>query len=127
MNVVWFKKDLRLHDHEALFNAMCANEPCLFLYIFEPILLNDSHYSKRHFNFIKQSLVDLQKQLHEINSDLLVVEADAKEVFSKLHEKYTINQVFSHQETGILVTYQRDLALKEFFKSSKCFIISINL
>ncbi len=118
MNVVWFKKDLRLHDHEALFTAMNQSQPCLLLYIFEPILLNDSHYSNRHFNFIKQSLVDLQSQLHKINSDILVIEGSAIKVFKKLHDLYLINQVFSHQETGIAITYQRDLALKQYFKSA---------
>ncbi|GGE31185.1 cryptochrome/deoxyribodipyrimidine photo-lyase family protein [Psychroflexus planctonicus] len=117
MNIVWFKKDLRLDDNEALFEALQQNDACLLLYIFEPILLQDSHYSKRHFRFIKQSLTELQSQLQTYQTKILVVEGEAVEVFQKLDDLHNNKQVFSHQETGILKTYKRDLQLQEFFKS----------
>jgi deoxyribodipyrimidine photo-lyase len=60
MNVVWLKKDLRLEDHQPLFEAQNSSGKILLLYIFEPELFNDPHYSKRHFDFIKQSLIELQ-------------------------------------------------------------------
>lgn len=116
MNVVWFKKDLRLHDHEALHRALLQTEACLLLYIFEPMLLNDDHYSERHFRFIKQSLCELQIELQNYQTKLLVVEGDALEIFAKLHQNIGIHQVFSHQETGILKTYQRDIGLQKYFK-----------
>jgi deoxyribodipyrimidine photo-lyase len=52
MNVVWLKKDLRLEDHQPLFEAQNSSGKILLLYIFEPELFNDPHYSKRHFDFI---------------------------------------------------------------------------
>jgi deoxyribodipyrimidine photo-lyase len=39
--------------------------PTLLLYVFEKSLENDTHYSARHWNFIKQSIVDLNKQLEK--------------------------------------------------------------
>ena len=60
MNIVWFKRDLRLHDNEALYRALEAPGKVLLLYILEPSLQNDPHYSQRHFDFIKQSLAELQ-------------------------------------------------------------------
>ncbi|WP_321538813.1 deoxyribodipyrimidine photo-lyase [Flavobacterium piscinae] len=33
MNIVWFKRDLRLFDNEALFRALESNKPTLLLYI----------------------------------------------------------------------------------------------
>ena len=62
MKVVWFKRDLRLHDHEALHEALSTSGKTLLLYIFEPSLMKDYHYSQRHFDFIKQSLEALQKE-----------------------------------------------------------------
>jgi deoxyribodipyrimidine photo-lyase len=59
VNIVWFKRDLRLLDHEPLMRALNSQTPTLLLYIFEPIILNDAHYSKRHFDFIKQSLENM--------------------------------------------------------------------
>ena len=54
MKVVWLKRDLRLHDHEALFRSIATKEKVLLLYILEPSLQQDIHYSARHFNFIKE-------------------------------------------------------------------------
>ncbi len=56
MNIVWFKRDLRLHDHEALFEALQDPSPLLLLYIFEPELIANEHYSERHWRFVWQSI-----------------------------------------------------------------------
>ncbi|MFT7252281.1 MAG: deoxyribodipyrimidine photo-lyase, partial [Flavobacterium sp.] len=45
MNIVWLKRDLRLTDNEALFNALSSGRKVLLLYIFEPSLQKDIHYS----------------------------------------------------------------------------------
>jgi deoxyribodipyrimidine photo-lyase len=119
VNIVWFKRDLRLLDHEPLMRALSSNVPALLLYIFEPILLNDAHYSKRHFDFIKQSLVNMNEKLAAVGSQLLVIEGDAMQVFETLQNTFDIRNVFSHQETGLLITYKRDATLKEYFKSHK--------
>lgn len=39
INVVWFKRDLRLQDNEAIYNALLAKKPILFLYVFENSLI----------------------------------------------------------------------------------------
>ena len=54
IGIVWLKRDLRLHDHAPLYNALKENKQVLLLYVFENILAQDPH----HFNFIKQSLID---------------------------------------------------------------------
>jgi len=117
VNVVWFKRDLRLQDHTPLHLALRKRQPVLLLYIFEPILLNDSHYSERHFRFIKESLDELQKQLEAYHTQVLIVEGNAEDVFKTIHQQLTIKSVFSHQETGLQITFKRDKSLKLLFKS----------
>jgi len=53
INVVLFKRDLRLHDNEAIHAALKSGRRTLFLFVFEEILLKDPHYSKRHWDFMK--------------------------------------------------------------------------
>ena len=118
INVVWFKRDLRLQDNEAIFNATNTGIPTLLLYVFEKSLENDSHYSKRHWNFIKQSLVDINKQLEKSNTKVLAVSSEVLQVFNILEETYKIDNVFSHQETGLKVTYERDKTFKRFCKNN---------
>ncbi|MBT7816177.1 MAG: deoxyribodipyrimidine photolyase [Polaribacter sp.] len=111
IHIVWFKRDLRLQDNEAIQNALKANKRVLFLYVFENSLIEDPHYDKRHWNFIKESLVNLNADLKKYNTKILCVQTEVVSAFNQLFDSYFINTVFSHQETGLLTTYNRD---KEF-------------
>nr|WP_294777752.1 deoxyribodipyrimidine photo-lyase [uncultured Flavobacterium sp.] len=116
MNIVWFKRDLRLQDNEALYRALQSQGKVLLLYIFEPSLINDIHYSQRHFDFIKQSLEELQKELLPYHTQILIVEEEAATVFQKLINIIPISGVYSHQETGIKRTFDRDLQVSELLR-----------
>lgn len=118
IHVVWLKRDLRLQDNEAIFNALKTGERILLLYSFEPLLMDDSHYSDRHWNFIKESLVDLNISLKPYNSKVLIVQSDIIATINQLLNNYKINAVYSHQETGIRVTYERDKTFKRFCKNN---------
>ncbi|WP_075342344.1 cryptochrome/deoxyribodipyrimidine photo-lyase family protein [Tenacibaculum agarivorans] len=111
ISVVWLKRDLRLHDNEAIYNALESGRRVLFLFVFENLLLNDPHYSDRHWDFIKQSIVDLNEELAKYKTKVLSVNGEIFSVFNQLLNHYQISEVFSHQETGLLVTFNRD---KEF-------------
>ena len=118
INVVWLKRDLRLQDNEAISNALSTGKRTLLLYVFENMLLNDEHYSERHFNFIKESIRDLNEQLEPNNSKVLCMTSDISSAFNHLQEFYKINHVFSHVETGILVTYNRDKEFKRYCRNN---------
>lgn len=118
INIVWFKRDLRLGDNEAISSATESGERVLFLYVLENSLIDDSHYSERHFNFIKQSLRDLNTALKSYNSKILVVQSEVILVIKQLLQKYKIDAIHSHQETGILITYDRDKSFKRFCRNN---------
>ncbi len=118
MNIVWLKRDLRLTDHRPLCQALAANKPFIILYIFEPLLIKDSHYSERHWRFIYQSLCDMQRQLkHHGRGNLTVLGGPADAVFRTLHQQNSIEHIFSYEEIGLANTYQRDTALNHWFKA----------
>ncbi len=118
IQLVWLKRDLRLEDNESIMNALNSQNKVLLLYLFEDLLLNDPHYSQRHWDFVKQSLIDLNTQLEQYNSKVLIVKSDIIAVINQLLTKFQIKDIFSHQETGILVTYNRDKSLKRFCKNN---------
>ncbi|NRA40757.1 MAG: deoxyribodipyrimidine photo-lyase [Pseudomonadales bacterium] len=116
INIVWFKRDLRLQDHSPLCQALASEKPFLLLYIFEPILLNDPHYSERHWRFVYQSLCDMQAQLKaQQRGQICILQGDAEQVFVELHRQLHIEAVFSHQEIGLANTYARDKAMQRWF------------
>lgn len=118
ISVVWLKRDLRLEDNEAIHNALMSGNRVLLLYVFETMLLNDPHYSERHWNFIKQSLEDMNSRLSQFNTKVLAIQSDIIFVFNKIQSHFKVANVFSHQETGILVTFNRDKTFKRFCKNN---------
>ena len=118
-NIVWLKRDLRLTDHAPLHAATCRDEQFLLLYIFEPSLMNDSHTDKRHWRFIQQSLSDIEKILAKHKKQLSIAYGEAGHIFSELINKYAVANIFSHEETGLKLTFERDKKLQNFFNANK--------
>lgn len=118
MNVVWFKRDLRLQDHAPLAEALARQGPILALYIVETSLLRDPHYRGRHWHFIAQSLASMQKALSQHGGKLWVLEGDALTLLAELHRLRPIDTLLSYEETGLEVTYARDRAVADFTQKS---------
>ncbi len=51
MKIVWFKRDLRVHDHEPLAKAS-EDGPFIALYILEPELWRQPDVSRRQYDFL---------------------------------------------------------------------------
>jgi deoxyribodipyrimidine photo-lyase len=116
INIVWFKRDLRLIDHEPLFYALQQPLPVLLLYIFEPSVMAYDDSDVRHWRFIFESIQDIQKRLTPKQFQLYYCHDEAENVFSKLVEQFEVQSVFSHQEVGNKLTFDRDIQLQRFFQ-----------
>ena len=115
INIVWFKRDLRFTDHEPLFMAQKEKIPTLLLYFFEPSVMGYDDSDVRHWRFIYESLQDMQSKLKSIAAEIFFFHSEVQPVFKELNELYDIKTVFSHQEIGNKVTFDRDIALQSFF------------
>ena len=114
MNVVWFKRDLRLADHAPLAAAIDRGEPLLLLYIVEPTLLRNPHYRGRHWHFIAQSLQAMNHELAELGAQIQVLEGEPVTLLNTLHQSQPIGHLYSHEETGLGVTFERDRQVAAF-------------
>ena len=112
INIVWFKRDLRLSDHQPLKNAFSNGLPTLLIYNFEPLLLDDVHYNERHWRFVYQSICDLNTQLARFKSRVYIFNEDMQTLLESLHSQFEITNLFSHQEIGLNNTFERDIAIK---------------
>jgi deoxyribodipyrimidine photo-lyase len=111
--IVWFKRDLRLTDHEPLALAQAQGLPILLVYCFEPSVMHYDDSDTRHWRFVYQSLQDMQLKLDGINARIHFFHQEVLDVFETLQQHYTIKSIFSHQEIGNKITYDRDLAVKQ--------------
>lgn len=116
VSIIWFKRDLRLQDHQPLQYAIETGWDVLLLYIFEPSLMNHYDSSPRHWRFVWQSLQDMQKRLAQFGHQLIIAHGESKEVFLELLQQYHISEVLSYQEIGTRLTYDRDIALQFLFQ-----------
>jgi deoxyribodipyrimidine photo-lyase len=107
VQVVWFKRDLRVHDHGALSRA-AETGPTLGLYVFEPELLAAPDADGSHVEFVRQGLVELRRALRRRGGRLLVRVGDPVEILAGLRDSVPFEALWSHQETGSLLSYARD-------------------
>lgn len=116
INIVWFKRDLRFVDQEPLYYAQQANIPVLLIYLFEPSVMSYADSDIRHWRFVYESLKEMNNTLQKYNASIHIFQGEATYIFDKLSEFYDIQTVFSYEETGNHITYNRDKLINSFFK-----------
>lgn len=118
INIVWLKRDFRLRDHAPLQEAIDQGLPVVLCAFFEPSLLQQAEYADRHWRFQWECIEDLNQQLTSLGAKVEVFQAEVISVFKYLAQNFDIQTLFSHQETGLKITYDRDLSVKAFCESS---------
>ena len=113
VSIVWLKRDLRTEDHAALFYAQKAKLPVIVMYCFEPSLQHYYDWDERHWRFVYQSLTDMKKTI-----PLIWNYGEVISTFLQIKEHYDIKFVFSHQETGTKITFDRDKAFSRWCKKN---------
>ena len=116
IHCVWFKRDLRIQDHAPLDNAARSGR-VLPVYVIEPEIIRAADFDALHWQFIRESLLDLQRSLFELGASLQVLEGSAVDVFDSLHNRYGFSSLWAHEETGNAVTYKRDQAVAKWAAS----------
>ncbi len=113
--VVWFKRDLRISDHQPLYQASLAG-PVIAFYVIEDEYWQLNDTSNRQWLFIKDCLVELSHTLESQGGQLLVFRGAVLDVLDLLHQTIGQFTLYSHEETGNLWTYQRDIAVSNWCK-----------
>lgn len=109
--MVWLKRDLRLEDHPAL-TAASAQGPVLVMVLYEPSLWACPDASGRHAGFYLETLTELLEDCRREGLPCLVERAEAIELLGWLQDQLGGFTLWSHQETGNDLSFQRDLAVK---------------
>tara|TARA_B100000963_G_scaffold254971_1_gene223632 strand:- start:1256 stop:2764 length:1509 start_codon:yes stop_codon:yes gene_type:complete len=113
LNIVWFKRDLRIEDHDVLTRAI-ENGKVIPLYILEPDLWHQPDMSYRHYIFLQECLNDLNQSLTALGQKLIIKIGSAVDVLDDLHKRHSIDSLWSHQETWNGWTFKRDRAVKNW-------------
>lgn len=102
--LLWFRNDLRLHDHELLAEAVRANHRIIPCYCFDP-----RHFAMTPWGFPKtgsyraqfllESIANLRHNLQQLGSNLIVRWGKPEEIIPELSQQLNIKTVAYHEET----------------------------
>ena len=114
--LVWLKRDLRVHDHRAL-AAAAERGPVVCLYVYEPEVYLAEDFHPQHMVFINQSLRELSRSLKDIGGRLTVRKGRMPDVLDALMRECPFEAVWAHEETGNAITYDRDRRVRAWGKA----------
>jgi len=114
--LVWFKRDLRWQDHAALAQASKTG-PVRCIYVVEPDLWLQPDCALQHFEFIRESLLELDSHLRTLGGCLEVHTGEITEILTRIWQEAPFSGLYSHEETGNGFTYARDLSVASWCKT----------
>ncbi|TWU51853.1 DASH family cryptochrome [Rubripirellula reticaptiva] len=103
ISLVWFRNDLRLHDHRALVRAIERSDQTVCVYVLDPAAFGKTGFGfdrigKFRLQFLRESLVDLRKQLHAVGGTLHVVVGDPADTLAAIAKTAQASSVHCHLE-----------------------------
>lgn len=116
MNVLWYKRDLRIRDHEPLHLAQQMG-PVLPIYVVEPSIWRKQDLSNRHFRFVVESLSELQKEWETRGGRLFFFIGEMTEALQLIYEYYGPFQLFSYKADETLAAEERNQSVKIWMES----------
>jgi deoxyribodipyrimidine photo-lyase len=94
-SIVWFRQDLRLHDNEALIEAIGNADEIIPVFIFD---IHPRRTSYARAGFLIDSVHDLRSQLREMGSDLIVRTGKPDEILYQLARETRSQWVYCNRE-----------------------------
>lgn len=99
-SIVWFRKDLRLHDNPVLINAIRNSEQILPIYIFDPMWFDKGMFSidrigKYRTRFLWESVRSLRSNFRSLDSEIVVRSGNPKNILSDICERNDIDTVYA--------------------------------
>jgi len=97
--IFWFRRDLRLWDNAALWNALKSGSEVLPIFIFDRDIL-DHLTNKRDARilFIHQEVSRLKSELEKFGSSLKIFYGKPQEVFKEILNDYNVKTVFANRD-----------------------------
>jgi deoxyribodipyrimidine photo-lyase len=119
--LVWFRNDLRVHDHAPLFAASQKAVEVIPVYCFDPrqfdtIELGFAKTGSFRADFLLSAVDNLRKRLNEIGSDLFILQGKPEEEVSRLALELNVDAVFFSEEVTSEEKYVEEALEKKLWK-----------
>ena len=108
----WFRRDLRLHDHAALFHALKMSDVVHCVFVFDTDILDAlPDKTDRRVEFIWHSVRELKDELESLGSTLHVLHGNARQLIPHLARQLKVDSVFCNRD------YEPDAIARDQFVS----------
>lgn len=95
----WFRRDLRLSDNRALYEACLHSKQVISVFVFDINILNNLNYNDdKRVNFIFETLMELKKDLLILGSDIFILYGDPIIEIPKISKELNVECVFSNKD-----------------------------
>lgn len=117
--LVWFRRDLRLHDHAALHAALSSCDEIHTIFIFDKNILNKLEDKKdTRVQFIHDSLLEMEEEFNAQGSSLEIRYGLPEEEVINYCQEYKIDHVFTNRDYEPAAKKRDQKVAKELSKSS---------
>lgn len=101
--LIWYRRDLRLHDHQPLHHAHQQNGEIIPLYCFDPREFKTTSFGfpktgAHRGQFLRESVADLRNRCQKRGGNLLVRQGKPETIIPELCRQGKIDAVYWHRE-----------------------------
>lgn len=94
----WFRRDLRLDDNTALYNALQEHDSVQCLFIFDQDILDELPADDARVTFIHSELEKIHQELKKFGSSLRVEVGKPLEIWNKIIATESISTIYSNKD-----------------------------
>jgi len=116
--VFWFRRDLRLEDNCALFQALNSKFTVLPIFIFDENILNELPNNDPRLQFIHQTLEKINSNLQMVSASLYVKRGLVLNVWKQILKEFDVKKVFFNNNYEPYAT-MRDAKITRLCESNK--------
>ena len=104
-SLIWFNRNLRLHDNEVLHIAAEKKQPLICWYCIDSSWFKKDQYGlnsmgEHRWRFLRASLDVFKQQLSSVGQRLYVTYGDPVERLAEVIEKYDVNCLITQHQAG---------------------------
>jgi len=96
--LVWFRRDLRTHDHAALFHALKAHDQVYCVFVFDSTILASLPRSDRRVEFILRAVEEVADDLRRMGGALIILQGDPSDEIPQLAARLGVQAVYANRD-----------------------------
>jgi deoxyribodipyrimidine photo-lyase len=94
----WIRRDLRLTDNQALSRAVKEAKDVFPIFILDPKLIDSSYVGEKRLSFLYAGLHQLNADLQELGSRLIIRAGHPLEVFEELRQQTDFDAIYAEED-----------------------------